>query len=108
MSLTIIAGITFVAIFTAFVLISAIKADEKNSVKSLEDPVITENDVHEDLHSHVEPISEQTPPIVVIEPPVASVAPVVEELAVADETPAVVAPQKKKPAAKKKTKKVDA
>ena len=88
MSLTIIAGITFVAIFTAFVLISAIKKKKKNSVKSLEDPVITENDVHEDLHSHVEPI--------------------IETPAVADETPAVVAPQKKKPAAKKKTKKVDA
>ena len=63
-------------------------------------PEITEQEIHADLHSHVEP----TPPIVVIEPPVASV---VEETTVADEKPAVIAAAKKKPA-KKAKKKVDA
>jgi len=66
-------------------------------------PEITEQEIHADLHSHVEP----TPPIVVIEPPIASVAPIVEVPAVADEKPAVIAAAKKKPA-KKAKKKVDA
>ena len=98
----------------SFILIAAIVATAVYVIakkvakpEPIEDPVITENDVHEDLHSHVKPISEQTPPIVVIEPPVASVAPVVEELAVADEKPSVMAAAKKK-SAKKSKKKVDA
>ena len=56
-----------ITVITFIVVYLFIKKSELYTI-----PEITEQEVHEDLNSHVEPITEPTPPIVVIEPPVAA------------------------------------
>jgi hypothetical protein len=63
---------TFIVIALVASLVVYLLAKKSAKPETISTPEITEQEVHEDLNSHVEPITEPTPPIVVIEPPVAA------------------------------------